>query len=339
MITQISLIGFKSFLNRTIDLKPLTILTGLNSSGKSSVIQALLMLEKAYNGHQNILLENHGSVADLTNPFHNKPIHLDVIDHEDKEFGVDFPSLSNTKAYVTSSNSGFEFPEIIYISANRFGPKTSVPIFNDSTKSNRVGPNGENLFQFIRSFESETVDQRLIHSSSEGETIEYNIRGWLSEISPNVKFNYKIDEISDTSYSTFNNFRATNVGFGLSYSLAVIATLLIGTLIPNSLIIIENPEAHLHPRGQSALARLISLCAQVGSMIIIETHSDHLFDGIRIAAKKTEGFADTVQIHWFELNEKYNTDIESPNLLSTGALDHWPKGLFDQFEINASELL
>jgi len=79
-------------------------------------------------------------------------------------------------------------------------------------------------------------------------------------------------------------------GFGLSYTLPVITALLVGTLIPNSLVIIENPEAHLHPRGQTEIARLIALCAQVGTQIIIETHSDHLFDGIRIAAKNKPGF-------------------------------------------------
>jgi predicted ATPase len=212
-------------------------------------------------------------------------------------------------------------------------------IYNDSFKRNRIGANGENLFQFIKSFEDKTLDPRLIHPKSEGETIEYNVRGWLSVISPNVKFRYEIEKNSDTSYSMFNEHRATNVGFGLSYSLSVIASLLIGTIIPNSLVIIENPEAHLHPKGQTEISKLIALCAQVGTQVIIETHSDHLFDGIRIAAKESKDFAKYVQIHWFELNEKQNTEVASPILNDDGRLDKWPPGLFDQFELNASKLL
>ena len=61
MISEIKLIGFKSFLSREIKLNQLTVLTGLNSSGKSSIIQALLMLEKAYHKESSILLDGLGS--------------------------------------------------------------------------------------------------------------------------------------------------------------------------------------------------------------------------------------------------------------------------------------
>lgn len=340
MINELTLVGFKSFLNRKLKLNRLTVLTGLNSSGKSSIIQALLMLEKAYRNENSILLEGHGSIEEIKNIYHDKAIQLSVLDEFNQPFIIEIANgLSVGQTYVCKYREEFKFPEIIYISANRFGPKTSVPIYNDSFKRNRIGANGENLFQFIESFAYETLNPKLIHPNSEGETVQYNITGWLSVISPNVKFSYTIDKNSDTSYSLFNEHRATNVGFGLSYSLSIIASLLIGTLIPNSLIIIENPEAHLHPKGQTEIAKLISLCAQVGTQIIIETHSDHLFDGIRIAAKETVGFAKEVQIHWFELNEKQNSEVASPTLNEDGRLDKWPQGLFDQFEINASHLL
>lgn len=340
MINEITLFGFKSFLNRKLKLNQLTVLTGLNSSGKSSIIQALLILEKAMKNENSILLDGHGSVEEIRNTFHNKEIQLSVMNQFNKEFTTTIShNTVEGKAYGIINREKFDFPEIIYISANRFGPKTSVPIYNDSSKRNRIGINGENLFQFIKSFEDKTIDPRLIHPESEGETLEYNIRGWLSVISPNVKFRYEIEKNSDTSYSMFNEHRATNVGFGLSYSLSVIASLLIGTLIPNSLVIIENPEAHLHPKGQSEIAKLISLCSIVGTQVIIETHSDHLFDGIRISAKENKDFAKNVQIHWFELDDKQNTEVHSPILDDDGRLDEWPKGLFDQFEINASKLI
>lgn len=340
MINEITLVGFKSFLNRKLKLNKLTVLTGLNSSGKSSIIQALLILEKAKRNENSILLDGHGSVEEIRNTFYNKEIQLGVLNEFDIEFSTNITlNVIEGKTYIVKNREEFNFPEIIYISANRFGPKTSVPIYNDSFKRNRIGVNGENLFQFIKSFENETVDARLRHPKSEGDTLEYNIRGWLSIISPNVKFRFEIEKNSDTSYSMFNEHRATNVGFGLSYALSVIASLLIGTLIPNSLVIIENPEAHLHPKGQTEIAKLISLCAMVGTQVIIETHSDHLFDGIRIAAKENNDFAKNVQIHWFELDDEQNTEVHSPILNDDGRLDEWPKGLFDQFEINASKLI
>lgn len=336
MINEITLIGFKSFLNRTLDLNQLTILAGLNSSGKSSVIQALVMMERAKTDESAILIDGHGSVDELKNIYTKDPIEIIVKNTNSGNFELRLDSSVTAKFF---NSEGEEYPEIIYISANRFGPKVSLPIFSGSEKRNKIGPNGENLFQFIDEYAYEPVDERLRHPNSEGDTVQFNLSGWLSEICPNVKFTYQIDKISDSSYGMFNAYRSTNVGFGISYSLSVISSLLISTLIPNCLLIIENPEAHLHPKGQTALARLISLCAEVGTQVIIETHSDHIFDGIRLLVKEMDGFNEKVQAHWFELDSKDLTDVVSPKIDENGRLDEWPEGMFDQFEKNASALL
>ncbi|HMQ79343.1 MAG TPA: DUF3696 domain-containing protein [Ignavibacteria bacterium] len=339
MLRELSINGFKSFLHRTLNLNQLTVLTGLNSSGKSTVLQSLLMLEKAYDNENTVLLDGYGSIEEIKNNYYNKNITFNIVDDKDNFFNLVIPETRDDLINHKTYSNEFAFPEIIYISANRFGPKTSVPIYNDNYKKRKIGPKGENLFQFIDFYEESTLHQSLVHPKSEGDTLGYNIRGWLSVISPNVKFNYFLDNKSDSSYSLFNDHRAMNVGFGLSYSLSVIAALLIGTLIRNSLIIIENPEAHLHPKGQTELAKLISLCAESGTQVIIETHSDHIFDGIRIATKEIKDFNKKVQIHWFEMNENLNTEVVSPNILEDGRLDEWPKGMFDQFEMNARKLI
>jgi predicted ATPase len=319
----------------SLELNKLILLTGLNSSGKSSVIQALHMLEKAIHNETNVLLDGHGSIEELKNKYVKEDLSIGVMDEHNHLFSITLPLSSSMK---TENTANFDFPELIYISANRFGPRTSIPIYNDSLKKSRIGENGENLLQCIEQLEDELLDERLKHENSEGDTLKYNIRGWLSVISPNVEFLPHINKMSDSSYSTFDEHRATNVGFGLSYALPVITALLIGTTIPNSLVIIENPEAHLHPKGQTEIAKLIALCSQVGAQIIIETHSDHLFDGIRIAAKEMD-LAKDVQIHWFELNKQKNTEVYSPILSNDGRINEWPKGFFDQFEINSSKLI
>lgn len=334
MITSIHLKGFKSFYDTILPLNNLTVLTGLNSSGKSSVIQALRMLERSAQDSENFLLPNHGTLADLKSRFVKDEFSIGVEDKEGNENTL-FISSDSTKRKFNIA----DFPEVIYISAGRFGPQASLPIYNDPSRQVRIGENGENLFQCIESFANKTVNERLRHEESEGVTFLYNLRGWLNIISPNVDFDYHLDRKSDTSYSTFNEYRSANVGFGLSYALPVIAALLVGSVTPNSIVIIENPEAHIHPKGQTELGRLISLCAEVGTQVIIETHSDHLLDGIRIAAKETLIDSDKVQIYWFELNAHKNTEVYSPVLDKNGRLNEWPIGFFDQFEINASKLL
>lgn len=55
----------------------------------------------------------------------------------------------------------------------------------------------------------------------------------------------------------------------------------------NALIIIENPEAHLHPYSQSMLGKFLALIAENGVQIVIETHSEHIIDGCRIEMANT----------------------------------------------------
>lgn len=338
MLKELQLIGFKSFLSRSVPLSNLTLLTGVNSSGKSSVIQAILILQKAFHNEKQILLEGHGSAEEIRNQYFREEISL-TIGADDRSAMVCKIALDKSNNYKNiHTEIPFNFPEVIHISANRYGPKTSIPIYTDLRKD-RLGPNGENVLQCIRELGGTNLDELLRHESSEGVTFEFNIKGWLSVISPGVKLDYSISDQSDSSFSTFNGHRANNVGCGLSYSLPVIAALLMGTFIPNSLVIIENPEAHLHPRGQRQMADLIAKCVEVGAQVIVETHSDHIFDGIRIAAKKMKGFSDKVQVNWFQLNDKGNTEVVSPILSKSGRLDEWPQGLFDQFEISALELL
>ncbi|MEA4821775.1 MAG: DUF3696 domain-containing protein [Erysipelotrichales bacterium] len=336
MIANIHLKGFKSFYDTILPLNNLTVLTGLNSSGKSSVIQALRMIEKSTHNQENFLLPNHGSLAELKSRFVKDKFSIGVEDQNSNEYTL-FLSPDSVEKKVNI----IEFPEIIYISASRFGPQTSIPIYNDWSKQNKIGENGENMFQYIETIENNglILDERLLHKKSEGSTFLFNLRGWLNIISPNVDFNYHLDRKSDTSYSTFEEYRSTNVGFGLSYALPVITALLAGSITSNCIVIIENPEAHIHPKGQTELGRLISLCAEVGTQIIIETHSDHLLDGIRIATKESLIDAEKVNIHWFQLNSNKNTEVYSPILLKDGRLSEWPQGFFDQFEINASKLL
>lgn len=328
MINSIELRGFKSFVSDIIYLNKLTILTGLNSSGKSSIIQTIRILENVANKEKEILLEGHGTEVELQNSYVTDGFILDA----DVNGKIVSYSAGNS---ISKSIENINYPKVIYISADRFGPRTSIPVSNGK----EIEAKGDNLIHCILERRDDILPIELRHSDSEGETVLFNLQAWLGVISPNVKFQPYLDRKSDSSYTTFNNYRSTNVGFGLSYALPIIAALLIGSITPNSIVILENPEAHLHPRGQTEMARLISLCVQSGTQVLVETHSDHLFDGVRLFAKKNKDFATMVNTYWFELDKNNNSIVESAKLDNEGRLDNWPGGMFDQFEINASELI
>ena len=326
MINQLIIKGFKSFVDKSINFNQLNVLTGLNSSGKSSVIQALQILNKYSRHFENSLIEGHGDYKELQNPFSPLPFSINARYCEDHM--ICYSPLTKNNIYAD------DFPDLIVITADRYGPLVSIPLLSDC----ELGPKGENVIKCIEMHENDILDELVIHPCSEGDTFLYNLRAWLGTISPGVQFDYNIIDKADTSFSLFNGYRAKNVGFGLSYTLPIIVALFLGAIKKNTLVILENPEAHLHPRGQTEMGKLIASVAHSGCQVIVETHSDHLFDGIRIYAKKNKGFADKVLTHWFE-QDKGISNVTSIKMDNYGRIKEWPEGMFDQFEINASDLL
>ena len=328
-IANIHLEAFKSFVSKDIPLGNLTLLTGINSSGKSSIIQAVRMLHHMASGSADPFLQGHGYAEELKNRNSKWPVVVSALFDDGIEARISIKN-DGTDCDVKS------FPDITYIAASRFGPQSIIPVYNND----EIGQQGENMLKAIDMHHDDVVPVDVRHPSSEGDTLFFNLRGWLSTVAPGTRFDQHIVKPTDTSYMTFNNFRATNVGFGLSYTMPVIASLLLAVVKGSSqIVLIENPEAHLHPRGQTELAELVCRVANAGVQVVIETHSDHFFDGVRIFCKTHPEFCDKVKVHWCEITADGNTDIESPVIRPDGKLTKWPKGLFDQFEINADALL
>ena len=326
-LTSIALKGFKSFVNKELPLKQLTLLTGINSSGKSSVIQALRMLERYNKDIKNPGIPGYGSMEELRNNQSQWPI----------ELVTGFEDGSNTSLLITENNvtgKKSKFPELTYISASRLGPQNMLPI----AETEGIGELGENVLKSIEIYQDKIVPEIIRHPDSHGDTLYFNLRGWLTSIAPGVKFDHEIIKLADAGFMKFNGFRAMNVGFGLSYTFPVIASLLLASVKKNQLVLIENPEAHLHPKGQTELAFLVCKAVETGAQVIVETHSDHFFDGVRVYVKRHSHFADQTSIHWYELKDGVS-HVEVPEIKPTGNLSFWPKGLFDQFETNADALL
>ncbi len=327
MIHEIHLDGFKSFYDEYILLKGLTMLTGLNSSGKSTIIQAIAMAEKLRSSNnRQFLLKGHGGIKELTN-------------HSTDSFGIEVTadgySICMSSIPGKTKVEGEITDNIFYLEAGRIGGENSIGIFNESSE---IGTKGENVLKCIDTYYDKIIPTALQYEKSEGTTFEYNLKGWLSIISPGVSFDYSVQEMADTSFSTFDNHRSANVGFGLSYTLPVIALLLRASLLPNSIVLLENPEAHLHPKGQTEMGKLIASTVDAGVQVVVETHSDHLFEGIRLYAKEKETFADKFIGYWIEKDECSSTfPIE---IKDNGKLkEKTPDGFFDQFETNALKLL
>ena len=131
--------------------------------------------------------------------------------------------------------------------------------------------------------------------------------------------------------NTQNNdyrFKPTNIGFGYYYVLPIVISGLIA--MPESLLIVENPEAHLHPAAQSRLAKFLTQVTLTGVQVIIESHSEHILNALRIGVGN-EVFPLTAQdVKVLYFSEAKNATFVEIEIDESGKIADWPVGFFDQ---------
>jgi predicted ATPase len=148
-----------------------------------------------------------------------------------------------------------------------------------------------------------------------------------------LRYSYRTKGIGGGS----GQFRATNVGFGLSYSLPIVVACL--SAKSGELLLIENPEAHLHPEAQLTIGDLLARTAASGVQVIMETHSDHVLNGIRLSIKRQVLEASSARFHFFRRNEEGAAEVQTPIVGSDGMLSDWPAGFFTQWDNTLIDLL
>jgi predicted ATPase len=124
--------------------------------------------------------------------------------------------------------------------------------------------------------------------------------------------------------------RPVHVGFGLTQVLPLVVAALAGH--PGDLLLIENPEVHLHPAGQALMGHFLAEVAASGVQVVVETHSDHVLNGIRRAVKGGVLPHDRTALHFFRPRNGDLDQVVSPTLDRDGNIDMWPDGFFDQFD-------
>jgi len=346
MITSLTLKNFKAFEEEEFNFGLLNILSGLNNSGKSSVIQSLRILNEQRSlldlGSLNLYKRSDSNSFSLS-------CKQKVNSNMETIFFI-YCDNSNTPVKQNIKNNHIE-GIVSYISADRLGPRNSLPS-NIDELTDTVGIRGENIVDFLTRLEYDLVDLKVpdILIVSEGNGIKENIKEWLRFISPDVDFDYESDKNIDLGRTMFNKHRPVHVGFGLSYVLPIIvsvlvhASQLIAKKTESILLLIENPEAHLHPSGQTKMGEMLARAASCGVQIIVETHSDHLLNGIRIAVKEKKLPHTDVKCFFFKsgkwdgISEEPVT-VENIEIDEHGMVDYWPDGFFDETEKSLQRLI
>lgn len=387
MIKQVTIKNFKALRSASIDLTNLTVFTGINGMGKSSFIQALLLLRQSQLDKKlpKQLMLNHERYVSLGKSQDVFNIHTDedesieiqmetttageiVVKTNDKErrAWLNITAFKpNDWQKVESEPLFAEEKRFQYLQAERVSPKSNYATNEyDVVELRSVGSVGEFTAHFIARHKDEPVAlPSLINASGNSNKLLAQLDTWLSKISKGVRLISNLDESANSARISYQfedgedltpEFSPVNVGFGLTYVLPVLVAVLSSK--PGDLVIIENPESHLHPSGQSAIGQFLSLAAQDGLQIIIETHSDHLLHGIRIAAREhgkntNKGIAsDNVSIYYFSRNNPFHdSNIDCMRVDNNGKLYQitsegkktasLPKGFSDEWATNMGKLI
>ncbi|EKD28586.1 MAG: hypothetical protein ACD_79C00270G0005 [uncultured bacterium] len=352
MLDKLIIKNFKCFDESVISMGKINLFCGINSSGKSTAIQALLLL--AHNANEQVSSPLNGQWLSLgsfneTRNFIKNAKEFEIsVENNKEKFGVLFiqpydEAIDVETKKINSSPTlektlNFQNKHIFYLPATRLGPADYYQ--RNFDRVNTMGNNGEYIMDYFLKNQKKTVIKELIKDMSSN-TLGGQVNYWLKKL---LNVHLKVEEMGTTntlsvlySYASNKDVRPYHIGTGVSFMVGVIISCLAAE--QNDIVIIENPEIHLHPKAQAELTEFLCFIANAGIQVVIETHSDHIFNGIRKAIAKKIIQNNYVAIHFFELNEKFLSINTKIDIAENGRVIQPRKGLFDQFDDDLDQIL
>ena len=369
MIKLIELELFKCFELLKLPVSELTLLSGTNASGKSTVLQALVLLHQTILDHEwSTRLQLNGSelqlgtVTDVIDKVHGRrEFKFGLQDGEvpivwSFEYADDKQAMSANVVAVRVGEQIENHPErlryllpenlavpaslaerllnLSYLTAERVGPRDSYRL-QDPSATQVVGPRGENTVGLLyQKRDSDVIEALRVNNTPPTLRAQVEARmaiffpGLAIDLQPVPQANMVTLGVKNSLETGFH--RPMNVGFGITQVLPIVVAAL--TAKNDDLLLIENPEVHLHPAGQAMMGEFLAEVASAGVQVLVESHSDHILSGMRRAVKKGVLEHAQLSLHYFNPRDSNAAQVTSPVIDADGNLDHWPEGFFDQFD-------
>lgn len=372
MITRIDLSYFKCFELLKLPTSALTLLSGGNASGKSSVLQALTLLHQTMRDHEwasRLMLNGSavklGTVADVVDKVYGRrAAEIGLQDdtayyrwsfsgeRSDMSMAVESVAVGATLTatpgmlqHLLPYHAGrapaplaTRLKGLTYITAERLGPREFY-VLADPLSAPVVGAAGEHAVCVLHLGRDAEVHSSLALEDvppTRLRQVEARMQtffpgcGLAVQQVPNANaVTLGVRTSDDTDYH-----RPVHVGFGITQILPIVVAAL--SAAPGDLLLIENPEVHLHPSGQAQMGLFLAEVASSGVQLIVESHSDHVLNGIRRAVKSQRLQPEDVALHFFRPRTLHDTQVLSPQIGVDGSIDTWPDGFFDQFDKDVS---
>ena len=376
MISRIDLRYFKCFETLRLPLRALTLLSGGNASGKSSVMQALVLLHQTMREHEwstRLMLNGAtirlGTVADVIDQVYGRhSCEFVLIDGDADRFEWKFAGERDEMSMAvqrtrgdTADHGDWEMDNaqalrcllptdpgdhpltdrlcrLTYLSAERLGPREYY-LYDDPQLTPVVGPRGEYAVSVLHSGRDHLVLPGLEKAGippTRFRQVEAHMSGFFPGCVLEVVQVPRANAVtlgarvsSDTDFH-----RPVHTGFGITQVLPIVIAALSAN--QQDVLVIENPEVHLHPAGQAAMGEFLGKVSSAGVQVLVETHSDHVLNGIRRAVKGGRLSSADVALHFFSPRDAKHdgggAQVQSPAIDSDGNIDSWPVGFFDQFD-------
>lgn len=368
MISELKIQAFKSVKKLEIECSNLNLFVGTNSSGKSTCLQALLLFEQnrwketGLNGTY-ISLGEFREVRNNYMPRSSIQIDVNHTDMDGKKvcesilFEETDGSYHTNRTNMRTDSSG-TFPadqrienDFFYLSCHRIG---AMDIYQKNLeRHSRFGNDGEYALSYLLEHSEDTLDEAMLAGGENTpNTLFEQVNYWLKYI---IGTELSLKEIQKTNYLqvTYNNNPASstmdamyrrpiNIGSGVSYLISIIIACLASK--KGAVILLENPEIHLHPKAQSKLCELLYFVANAQRQLFIETHSDHIFNGLRVGLNCRNWDSRKIKVNFLAMNEQFETICNPIEFGPFGKIygknpNMDLNDLFDQFEIDLDKML
>ena len=290
MLTRLELRSFKCFELLRLPLAPLTLLTGLNASGKSSVLQAIVLLHQTMREHEwstRLVLNGAGVRLGTVSDVAGRDAFEIALEDDQRVyhwgFGGDRRDMSMEVRSVTADGRTFEHPQelryllppeeteaassltrglrnLTYITAERIAPQEIYPL-EDPRLVSVVGPRGEHAVSVLHWGQDEPVLNGLVLPGAPAIRLR-QVERRMSTLFPGCQIDLQQAPRANAVTLGLRTSNATefhspvHTGFGLTQILPIMVAALSAT--KGDVILIENPEVHLHPAGQALMGQFMA---------------------------------------------------------------------------------
>jgi predicted ATPase len=355
MITHISLRDYKCLHKAEMPLGKINLITGKNSSGKSSVIQGLKLFSDnisnvSVDGSKKVIV---GSQYDIM-PFNE--ICNFYTDADSFAIQVNLDDLySIRQTFTPSDGSGVNtlvtvekdshlktplFPTIFHLPASRISNRDHYSMNSNTTIP--LGKQGEFVIDYFYKNRQNLLDEKFVAEETNDASLETQVNYWLYGL---TGYKMEIERKSEQFDVYFKDnigkrIHPSQVGTGVGY---ISALLIVCLGVPiGSFIAIENPEIHLHPKAQSDLTVFLAKMANAGNQLLVETHSDHIVNGLLLRVKESKDINNSdLKAYYFDEDDEFD-DCMSPiplDISSKGNISNAPSGFFDQYQLDLRKLI